>query len=139
MRILLNYLKVGFLNTIIGFLVIMLCINSFDLNYNISYFLGYTIGLINSFIFNKHYTFKSNAKWTKELVPFLSVFAISYSLSHIFLYLIIELIGLKVIFGIILSMIIYIITGYILNKKVLLSLSNMIKFYSHSFSQAIHM
>jgi len=116
---LIKYLQVGIINTILTAIVIFIFNNS-GINYNISYFIGYVVGFINSFILNKKYTFKSNKYWKKEIIPFLIVFLVSYSISHLYLYIFVEKFYFDKFFAIILSMSIYTITGYILNKKVFL-------------------
>ncbi len=45
---------------------------------SISNFTGYIIGLLNSFIFNRNWTFKSKASWRKGLLKFLLAFIICY-------------------------------------------------------------
>jgi len=118
MHMLLKYLKVGVINTILGMIVILFCLNILGVNYNISYFIGYVIGLINSFLLNKHYTFNSTTKWSKELIPFIIVFLISYFISHIILIGLIEKLYIDKNISIVLSMVIYTIIGYTLNKKI---------------------
>jgi putative flippase GtrA len=113
-----KYISIGLLNSILGLSVIIICVNILNINYNISYFIGYIIGLINSFILNKKYTFKSSAPWKEEIIQFINVFLISYGVSHFMLINLIENLKLNQNMSILLSMIIYTLIGYILNKKV---------------------
>ena len=76
------------------------------------------MGLINSFVLNKYYTFKSTNSWKKEILPFIVVFLISYSISHIFLIYLVEKLIINENIAILFSMIAYTIIGFILNKKV---------------------
>ena len=48
---------------------------------------GYTVGLINSFIFNRKWTFKSENRWGKEFIKFLGVFLICFIPQLILVYL----------------------------------------------------
>ncbi len=115
---LIRYLKIGVINSILGLIIIMFCVNILTIDYNISYFIGYAIGLINSFVLNKNYTFRSNKHWKKEIIPFILVFIIAYSVSHVILYLLVENRLLNKNIAILGSMTIYTIVGYVLNKKV---------------------
>lgn len=112
-----KYLKVGVLNTLLTLIIIFICVNILKINYNMSYFIGYAIGLINSFILNKYYTFESKNQWNKELMLFIMVFFIAYSISNIILIGLIEILYINKNISIVLSMIVYTIIGYILNKK----------------------
>lgn len=40
--------------------------------------LGYTVGVVNSFLFNRNWTFKSKDNWKADFVKFLLVFAFCY-------------------------------------------------------------
>ncbi|MDR3117876.1 MAG: GtrA family protein [Mediterranea sp.] len=42
---------------------------------------GYIAGLINSFILNRNWTFKSKSSWQLSLLRFLAVFAVCYCLQ----------------------------------------------------------
>ena len=111
-------MNVGILNSILGLLVIMFCLHILNFNYNISYLLGYFLGLINSFILNKLYTFQSQTEWTKEIVPFMATFIISYVLSHLVLVNLVEKLLWDKNIAIFLSMVVYTIIGFVLNKRV---------------------
>ena len=113
-----KYIKVGVLNTIIGLSVTIFCLNILDMDYNISYFLGYAIGLVNSFILNKFYTFQSTNGWKKEVIPFILVFVIAYIISHILLFGFVEVLNIDENIAILLSMGVYTIISFILNKKI---------------------
>ena len=117
MRLFLKYLKVGVVNSLLGLFVILICLNFLKLNYNVSYLLGYVVGLINSFILNKSYTFNNTMKWNKVILPFFILFIVSYVISHIVLLLLIEVLYLEKNTAIVISMIIYTLIGFILNKK----------------------
>lgn len=112
-----KYIGIGIINTGISFLIIFLFFN-FGVKYEIAYFMGYVIALINSFFMNKKYTFQSTWHWRKEFKIFILIFIIAYSISHIFLYLLVEWLNIKVIISIIISMVIYTLIGYFLNKKI---------------------
>lgn len=116
-----KYIGIGIINTGISFLVILLLFKFFAFNYGIAYFIGYVIALINSFFMNKRYTFQSNGHWKNEFKFFILVFIIAYSISHIFLYLMVEWLNIGVMISIIISMMIYTFVGYFLNKNIVFS------------------
>jgi len=72
---------VGVLNGIIGLGTIYAAYNIFHINYKLSNILGYTLGLINSFILNKKWTFKSKRDPRLEILLFLVMFGVSYTLN----------------------------------------------------------
>ena len=45
---------------------------------SISNIVGYAVGLINSFIWNRKWTFKSNSNWQADLLRFIVAFLICY-------------------------------------------------------------
>lgn len=116
-----KYIGIGIINTVISFLIILLFFKFFGFKYGIAYFMGYAIALINSFFMNKRYTFQSNGHWKKEFKFFILVFIIAYSISHVFLYLMVEWLNIEVVISIIVSMMIYTFVGYFLNKKIVFS------------------
>jgi putative flippase GtrA len=111
-----KYIQVGILNTFITLVIIFICTNILNINYEISYFIGFIIGFINSFILNKNYTFKSKNNWKKEIIPFFIVFILSYIISHLSLIYLVQSIQIDKNIAIIVSMLIYTIIGFILNK-----------------------
>ena len=78
--------------------------------------IGYTFGFINSFIWNKFWTFKSKNFQTKEAVLFIFVFLISYAIQFILLLFLKEVIHIKVELAQILAMIFYTIINFLGNK-----------------------
>lgn len=70
---------VGIANTLLTLIVIWVMTKWGGFSEVISNFTGYTIGLINSYIFNKQWTFKSSVGWRKSAIRFFTVFAICYA------------------------------------------------------------
>lgn len=112
-----KYLSVGILNSIVGFLLIIIFINFLNINYHFSYFIGYGIGLIISFILNKRFTFNNKSKWYILLFPFIIIFIFSYLISHSILIFLVERIHVNINISIMISMFFYTIVSYILNKR----------------------
>jgi putative flippase GtrA len=76
---------VGIMNTLLTFLVFVLLFRLMGMNEFIANGAGYVAGVINSFFWNKFWTFrsgvKSNSFKAKEVLLFLLVFAVSLSLQ----------------------------------------------------------
>ena len=73
-----KYGIVGVINTVITAAVIAVMMKGFGADPILSNGVGYAAGLINSFIFNKKWTFKSDMKWQKAAIRFGIAFAICY-------------------------------------------------------------
>ena len=111
-----KYSIIGVFNTLIGLGVIYIAYNTLNINYIVSNAIGYMFGLINSFIWNRKWTFRSSKSKLKSMIPFLIVFIISYigNLSSVIIsvdYLMIDP-NIAQIFGII----VYSVLNFILNK-----------------------
>jgi len=77
---------VGCINTMFDFGIFCVLNNLFGINYIISQIASYSSGTVNSYFFNKFWTFndtKTNKKTTKEIVQFIVVNAASLSVSLI--------------------------------------------------------
>lgn len=77
---------VGCLNTMVDFGMFTLLNSFFGINYIVSQIVSYSSGILNSFIFNKYWTFnnrKTNKKTTKEFIQFITVNMASLSSSLI--------------------------------------------------------
>jgi putative flippase GtrA len=84
----LKYGIVGVLNTLLTAVSIWLMMHFvFDVKgeqeasstaVSISNIVGYVIGLINSFVWNRNWTFKSGKSWKKEFLKFVLAFLICY-------------------------------------------------------------
>lgn len=76
-----KYCLVGVLNTLVTFGVIYLCKSFFGLNLYVSNALGYICGVINSFLCNKSWVFRSKGGYGREAVKFLLGFLLCYALQ----------------------------------------------------------
>ena len=111
-----RFLIVGISNTIITLTIIFLLLNVFNIDYRISNIIGYFVGLINSFIWNKRWTFKSKNKFQKELLPFFVMFLISYSINLGIVILSAEILLINKNICQIIGIFFYTVTNYIGNK-----------------------
>jgi len=81
-----RFSMVGVLNTAVDFLMFTLCQSVFNLGYSLSQIIGYSFGVINSFVMNKKWTFddrKVNKKTFHEFMQFAVVNFISLSITII--------------------------------------------------------
>lgn len=76
-----KYNLIGVLNTGITLLVVWILYRQFNLNLELSNFLGFVAGGINSYLLNRIWNFKSRNRKRKEIMRFLLIFAIAYGLN----------------------------------------------------------
>ena len=81
MRQFIRYTFVGVLNTLVTLVVIYLCKSIIGINPWVSNAIGYVAGLINSFIFNKNWVFKSHHDAKAEAVRFGIGFLMCYGIQ----------------------------------------------------------
>ena len=90
--------------------------NLFKLDYKISNIIGYIIGVLNSFIFNKFWTFKSTANFKGEAVKFFAVFLVCFGIQFGFTVFFKEILLFPKEIATIGGMVIYTILGFFGNK-----------------------
>lgn len=79
---LIKYGLIGLSNTFLTLIIIYVLVSLLSLNLYVSNVIGYIAGIINSFIWNKQWVFKShNSKLKKELILFLVGFLICYGIQ----------------------------------------------------------
>ena len=76
-----RYCLVGVLNTLVTLGVIYLCKSFLGWNLYVSNALGYICGVINSFLCNKSWVFKSKGGYRKEAIRFFIGFGLCYALQ----------------------------------------------------------
>jgi putative flippase GtrA len=80
-----KYGLVGISNTLITVSVIWIMMELLDYSSNVSNVAGYLAGFVNSFVWNKQWTFKSSDSWAGSAFRFSAVFGICYLLQFVFL------------------------------------------------------
>ena len=85
----LGYSLVGVLNTGIT-LGIMFLLMSLNVNYLISNSIGYVVGAINSFFFNKRFVFKSKSVRIDQFLKFIFMMLACYFIQYAFLFFFVE-------------------------------------------------
>ena len=131
-----TYCIVGLINTAVGYSTAFICLNLFLLSYPIATGMAYVIGIIVSFFLNKKFTFENKDKSGMQFLKFFTTMLPAYVFSY-WLGLQVALISSKYFsefintissainveqtrltdnFAIILSMAIYLIVGFSINK-----------------------
>ncbi len=107
---------VGVLNTIAGLGGFFILLNVFHIQYVVSNTIGYSLGFINSFLWNKFWTFKSGGFSRMEVVLFFIVFIICFSIESGMLIYLKESVKLDIFWSQIIAMVVYTLLGFIGNK-----------------------
>ena len=110
---------VGVVNTLIDFVIFTIVHSLFAVNYTVSQALGYSFGVVNSFIFNRKWTFKdrnANKKTFNEFLQFIVVNLISLIITMVAINLLVKNFNLNVYVSKIIVTIIAQITNFIAYK-----------------------
>lgn len=110
-----RYGAVGLVNTGVTALVIFL-LKLTGIHYVFYTLAGYAVGITISFFLNRKFTFRSNGKTSKQALKFLLVTGSLLALTQLLQYLLIDVAGINETIGVILGMVFYTGTGYILNR-----------------------
>ncbi|MDR2811256.1 MAG: GtrA family protein [Tannerellaceae bacterium] len=112
-----KYGIVGLGNTLLSLLVIGVMMKVFGYSDVVSNIAGYAVGFVNSFIWNKKWTFKSFDTWQGSVVRFTLVFGICFFLQlQLLLYLNAHLVINDTYYNQIIAMLFYTILNFLLNK-----------------------
>lgn len=76
-----KFCLVGAMNTLVTLCTIFICKSLLGVNEYIANALGYVLGVINSFLWNKQWVFHSNGRLGREAMTFTIGFVICYSLQ----------------------------------------------------------
>jgi putative flippase GtrA len=77
---------------------------------------GYAVGLVISYVLNRHYTFKSRKNQHSEIIRFLAVFAIAYASNFAVLLIMIHRIGIPEGASQVFAGVVYVVTSFLMNK-----------------------
>lgn len=107
---------VGVSNTLLTAGIIWILLKELHCSDYFSNLIGYIVGLINSFIWNRKWTFESKAKVSVTVFKFILTFAISYLLQLGNLYLMLHYTHIDPYFCQLLSIVVYTCINFGLNK-----------------------
>lgn len=114
-----RFSTIGVANTLIDFFVFTIAHSLIGINYTVSQALGYSFGVVNSFIFNKKWTFQdrdTNKNTTHELLQFVVVNLISMIITMVAINFLVKSLNLNVYISKIIVTIIAQITNFLAYK-----------------------
>ncbi len=92
---LLKYAVIGVLNTLITLATFYLLNTKLGVNYGFSNVIGYVLGVINSFIWNRNWVFKTKNDFKRELLLFVCGFLLCLALQGIVSWVLLEGLDMK--------------------------------------------
>ena len=107
---------VGVFNTLLTLLIIWICLRLFHWSDNVSNVVGYAFGVINSFIWNKKWTFSYKGKLSTSFIKFVIVFLVSYLIQFCVLQILLKYLNTDSYYCHLLSMVVYTLINFVLNK-----------------------
>lgn len=116
MKQFLKFGAVGILNTLISVVAYNILV-LIGLNYIISNISGYTLGVLNSYYWNKNWVFKSGSKRNRIFLKFIAVNVISLGLNTLFLYILVDTLNFHSVISQLIATVIGMIINFVLNKK----------------------
>lgn len=111
-----KYGIVGLGNTLITAIVIWVMMKIFGCSDILSNIMGYMAGLLNSFIWNKKWTFESSAGWVSSAFRFGIVFGVCYLLQLALLVYLNANLLIDPYYNQLLAMMFYTIINFVMNK-----------------------
>ena len=112
-----KFLIVGCLNTGVSLAVIYLLQNGLGIKYTLANLVGYIVGVVNSFFWNKLWVFrKKKGNFVRETLLFLLIFVLCYGVQFACLRLLVEVLSVPATVAQLLAMGVYTVANYILNR-----------------------
>lgn len=111
-----KYGVVGLGNTLITAIVIWVMMKLFGCSDVLSNAVGYIAGVLNSFIWNKQWTFQSSAGWVSSGIRFGVVFGICYALQLLLLLYLNKHLLIDSYYNQLIAMAFYTVINFVLNK-----------------------
>jgi putative flippase GtrA len=108
---------VGISNTLLTALIIWILLRVLHCSDYFSNFAGYIVGLLNSFIWNRKWTFESKTKVSITIFKFIVTFAISYLFQLGNLYVLLHFTHIDSYICQLISIVVYTLINFILNKN----------------------
>ena len=111
-----KYGIVGISNTVITAIVIWIMMKLFGCSDVVSNIVGYVAGVLNSFIWNRQWTFHSSVSWVSSAVRFGLVFGICYLLQLGFLlYVLNPYLSIDPYYNQLIAMLYYTVINFVMN------------------------
>ena len=124
-----KYGLIGCMNTCITLIAFYVCNTLLHIPHTVANPIGYVLGLVNSFLFNRKWVFQSSGQFQRDAIRFFIGFAICYAIQYaaftafMFIFSGVEISWLPMKkpaenISMVLAMVIYTITNFIYNKFV---------------------
>ena len=94
-----RYIIVGLMGTIIHFSTVIFLVELVHLDPVISSCLGFILTVIVSYLFNRNWTFKSTANWNKQLIKYVVVSCIGFTLNLTIVYITVDILSWYYMYG----------------------------------------
>ena len=94
------------------------------IHYIVSNIAGYCIGLLNSFILNKYWTFRNKDHWLKQFAPFLLSFLICYFIQVSVVFVGVEFMALSKKLMQLIGNVFFTIFNFLMNKFIVFKEKN---------------
>lgn len=107
---------VGVSNTLITAGVIALLLEAFLLSDLQANLVGYAAGLVNSFVWNRRWTFRSKSKIKDTVLKFMLIFVVSYVVQWGVVSLLLRISNVEPYVCHLLGMVVYTVFNFLLNK-----------------------
>ena len=111
-----KFFCVGLLNTLLCYIAFNILTDIFLINDKLANIIGYIIGVTNSYIFNKFWTFKSDKFQFKEFIIFVIIFLFSLGLQLGIYTILTDYLSFHQKIAFIIGMVFYTLTNFLLNK-----------------------
>lgn len=112
----LRYCLVGLLNTAVGYSVFAFLVYVILMSESAANVISYAIGIVNSFFWNKLWTFRSRGDTRREFAVFLAVAGLSFALQFAVFSFLLEAAGLEKSIAYFGGMCVYTAAGFLGNK-----------------------
>lgn len=112
-----KYGVVGASNTVITAVVIWIMMKLLGCSDVVSNVVGYVAGVLNSFVWNKQWTFQSSAGWMDSAIRFGIVFGICYLLQlALLMYVLNPYVPIDSYYNQLIAMLFYTVINFVMNK-----------------------
>lgn len=112
-----KYGVVGASNTVITAVVIWIMMKLLGCSDVVSNVVGYVAGVLNSFVWNKQWTFQSSAGWMDSAIRFGIVFGICYLLQlALLMYVLNPYVPIDPYYNQLIAMLFYTVINFVMNK-----------------------
>ena len=109
---LIKFSAVGALNTLIGLTAFYFSYSLLGLHYSLALALSYGVGIINSYVWNRQWTFSSKGNIYREAWKFALVYINSYVINLLLMFYFIEKVGIATEISVVITLILTTIISF---------------------------